>query len=123
MMKYESLRDWKYRILEGFNIQTEIKPEIEIRTNFSRLTEDGVLYIEKGFCWDGASGAVDTDNIMEASCIHDAFCNMFQLKLITNDQRKQADKLLYELCLKNHMSEIRAKVIYEAVRKYVEAIY
>ena len=122
-MEYENLRDWKYRIVKGFSIQTDIIPQQKIRTNFSTLTTKGRLYLHKGFCWDGASGAIDTKNIMRGSAVHDAFCNLQQLGLITIDQRKQADKLLYKLIVQDGMSSIRAKVIYQAVRKFVEIRY
>ena len=122
-MLYEDLKDWKYRVIKAFSIQTDIIPEKKIATNFSTLTTKGRLYIRKGFCWDGASGAFDTKNIMRGSCVHDAFCNWFQNGLITKDQRKQADKLLYKIIKEDGMSDIRAKIIYKVVRLYVEKRY
>lgn len=122
-MEYESLADWKYRILKSFSIQTEIKPSSTIRTVFTTLTPTGRLYIKKGFCWDGASGAIDTKNIMRGSAVHDALCNLHQKGLITIDQRKQADKLLYKIIKQDGMSSVRAKIVYEAVRKFVEIRY
>lgn len=122
-MQYEGLADWKYRVTKAFTIQTDIKPTETLRTNFTTLTARGRLYIHKGFCWDGASGAFDTKNIMRGSCVHDAFCNLHQKGLIDNDQRKQADKLLYKLIKQDGMSSIRAKIVYEAVRKFVEIRY
>ena len=122
-MEYESLKDWKYRILKTYSLQTDIIPPKKIQTKFSTLSTAGRLYIHKGFCWDGASGAIDTKNIMRGTACHDAFCNWQQLGLITIDQRKQADKLLYKLIKQDGMSSLRAKVIYEAVRKFVEIRY
>lgn len=122
-MQYEDLSDWKYRITKAFTIQTDIKPAETLRTNFTTLTTAGRLYIHKGFCWDGASGAFDTENIMRGSAVHDAFCNLQQKGLITTDQRKQADKLFYKLIKQDGMSDLRAKIIYEAVRKFVELRY
>jgi len=122
-MEYEDLKDWKYRILKTFSIRTDIIPANTIRSNFSTLTTRGRLYIKKGFCWDGASGAIDTDNIMRGSCIHDAFCNWQQLGLLTVDQRKQADKLLYKHIKEDGMSSIRANIVYGAVRRFVEIRY
>lgn len=122
-MEYETLKNWKYRIRKSFSIQTNIKPTKTIRSTFSTLTPTGRLYINKGFCWDGATGGRDTKNIMRASCIHDGFCNFQQKGLLTVDQRKQADKLLYKLMKEDGMSEFRANIIYQAVRRYVEARY
>lgn len=108
---------------KGFSLATGIIPPQKIQTNFSTLTVKGRLYIHKGFCWDGASGAFDTKNIMYGSCVHDALCDMHQLGLITGDQRKQADKLLYVLIKKDGMSDFRANYVYQAVRKFVEIRY
>ena len=97
-MQYESLKDWKYRILKTFSIQTDMRPERTIRSTFSTLTTNGTLYIKRGFCWDGASGAVDTDTIMLASCCHDAGCNWYLNGLINDKLRSDFDDLFYELC-------------------------
>jgi hypothetical protein len=115
-MKYEDLNDWKYRVTEGFSIPTKIFPEETIRSNFATLTVRGRLYIQKGFCWDGASGAFDTDTIMKPSCCHDVGCNWFLAGLITAEMRGEFDDLFYALCLKAGMNSMRAKVVYKAVR-------
>ena len=115
-MIYEGLKDWKYRVLEGFDLQTDILPDKAIKTAFSSLDQNGLLTIDKGFCWDGASGAIDTDNIMFGSCVHDAFCNWHDKKLLTVEQRKKADILLKKLILKDGMSEFRAGIVYGAVK-------
>jgi len=122
-MEFEELRDWEYRITKAFSLQTDIKPCKTIRTNFSTLTTTGRLYIHKGFCWDGASGAIDTKGVMRGSCVHDAFCNWHQKGLITIDQRKQADKLLKKLIKQDGVGPLRAAIIYGAVRRYVELRY
>ncbi len=122
-MEYESLRPWDYRITKAFSLRTNIRPTNTIRTNFSTLTTTGRLYIHKGFCWDGASGARDTGNIMRGSCIHDAFCNWHQKGLITLDQRKQADDLFYNLIKKDGIGIMRAWYIIKAVKAHTKIRY
>lgn len=63
----------KYCIVEDFEIQTIVKG-FPIREEFFELLKDGRLLVKKGFCWDGASGAIDTKNFMVPSAIHDIFC-------------------------------------------------
>ena len=115
-MIYEDLKDWKYRVLEGFDLQTDILPDKPIKTAFSSLDQNGLLTIDKGFCWDGASGAIDTYNIIRGSCVHDAFCNWFDKKLITLEEREKADKILKALILQDGMGDFRAGIIYGAVK-------
>jgi hypothetical protein len=123
MIKYDLLRNWKYRVLQGFKLQTGIKPPKPIKTAFSSLSEDGILTIEKGFCWDGATGGFDTKNVMRASCVHDAFCNWQHQGLLTVEHRKQADKLFKDLILADGVDDFRAGWMYGAIKTYVEMRY
>jgi len=116
---YVKLGDWKYRVTKGFSIQTKIIPPQKIQTSFSTLTMKGRLYIHKGFCWDGASGAIDTKNIMKASCLHDALCNWMVAGLLSFDEYwEPADHLLRRVALDKGMSKGRARVVYTAVKEY-----
>ena len=122
-MEYESLKNWKYRITKTFSLQTNIKPAKTIRTSFSTLTIQGRLYIHKGYCWDGASGARDTKNIMHGSCVHDAGCNWYLKDLITDEMRCQFDDLFYKLIKKDGMSDLRAGYIIKAVKANTKIRY
>lgn len=116
MFEYTKLHNWKYRITKGFSSQTDIIPPEKIQTSFSTLTVKGRLYICKGFCWDGASGAIDTKSIMKASCVHDAFCNWMSDGLL--DYKVYwipAAKLLHKICITEDMSKVRAEYVYKAV--------
>ena len=115
-MNYEDLGNWKYRVIKGFSVQTDIIPPKKIQTNFATLTMKGRLYIHKGFCWDGASGAFDTKNIMKASCLHDIFCNWMEAGLLSyDDYWIPAARLLKRICKEKDMSDFRAKYVYDAV--------
>jgi len=118
-MDYEDLGNWKYRVTKGFSVQTDIIPPQKIQTNFATLTMKGRLYIHKGFCWDGASGAFDTKNIMKASCLHDSLCNWMVAGLLPFDEYwEPADRLLRRVAIDEGMSKGRARVVYTAVKEY-----
>ena len=115
-LEYEELDDWKYRVKKGFSVNTKIFPKETIQSTFATLTIRGRLYIHKGFCWDGASGAIDTDTIMKPSCCHDIGCNWFLAGLISKEMRGEFDDLFYNLCVKSGMNAIRAKLAHKAVK-------
>jgi len=116
-IKYQSVHDMKYRVLETFTMDTGITLEKPIKTRFSYIDEAGNLTIEKGFCWDGASGAFDTDTIMRASLIHDCFCNWMAQDLIPYDPYwRLANQLFFRICKQDDMNDIRAKFAYLAVK-------
>lgn len=114
-MKYESLHDWKYRVLEGFTYQTEIKPKKKIQSSFSSIDINGLITVEKGFCWDGPSGGVDTENSMLASLLHDIGCNYRAEGLLIDKEIEQFDDLFYKVCIECGMSEFRAGYMYRAI--------
>ena len=122
-IKYSSLRGLKYRLLETIEIETNIIPPKPIKTDFSSLSADGKLTVEKGFCWDGATGGLDTENVMRASLIHDAFCNWQHQGYLDLEHRKQADKLFRNLLDEDGVDPFRAGYMYGAIKTYVEMRY
>lgn len=113
---YRSIDGMKYRITETFTMDTGIIPKKTIKTDFSYLDAAGNLTIEKGFCWDGATGAFDTDTVMKASCLHDAFCNWMAQDLLPRQPYwKLAGDLFYRMCMQDDMPSWRAKCLHLAV--------
>lgn len=116
-IKYASTDSFKYRIFETFSTYIGIIPPEEIKTAFSSLDMGGNLTIEKGFCWDGASGGFDTDSIMRASCLHDALCSWMVKDLLPYDPYwQQANDLLREMSLEDGMSKFRAAYVFHVVK-------
>jgi len=114
---YDNLKDYKYRVIKTFTLDVGFTVDKPIKTHFSSIDEAGNLTIEKGFCWDGASGGLDTDNFMRASLIHDCFCNwMVQDLLPYNPYWDKADALLRKIALEDGMSKFRANYIYAAIK-------
>jgi hypothetical protein len=87
------------------------------------LLPSGGLTIEKSYAWDGPSGPTfDTSTLMRGSLVHDC---LYQLLRETDfgapethgERRKQADQILYQICIEDGMWKWRAKWILAAVRK------
>lgn len=69
------------------------------------------ITIKKGYCWDGATGAVDTKAFMRGSLVHDALYQLIRLGLIDIIFRKLADEVLYDFNIEDGMFKIKAKVV------------
>ncbi len=110
-------KNYKYRLSTGFNRYFPSLTECFIEYVYFSLV-NGWLILRPGYCWDGASGAVDTDNFMRASAIHDAGCQMTDNDLIPYKYRILFDKELRVMCLEDGMTRPRAWWVYRAVRKY-----
>ncbi len=81
------------------------------------LHPNGVLRIDKGYRWNGASGgAVDTKSFMAGSCVHDALYYLGRKELIPQEMRKPVDKLMYDMIRDHGMFWLRAQWVYRAVR-------
>jgi len=82
-------------------------------------SEDGVLTLQEGYTWDGASGpAIDTRSVMRASAVHDAFYQAIKYGLLPIQYRKCADLLLRDLAIRDGCSRFRATYFFYAVRVF-----
>ena len=81
--------------------------------------KDGVVYVKKGYAWDGASGPVfNTKNTLVASLVHDVLYQAQRLNLIEHNStnRKNADENYYELLKYFAVNPVKWKIWYLAVR-------
>jgi hypothetical protein len=114
-IKYQ--KGYKYQLVDDYSVQTRIRPETDIITEFITLSCDGVLWIRHGYAWDGASGpTVDTDNSIRASLVHDALYQLMRLGCLGQHWRQAADEELREICIEDGMCKLRASVWFCAVR-------
>jgi len=75
------------------------------------------LYIASGYAWDGATGAVDTDNFMVPSMVHDAILELIGSGwLLYGPWKPWIDKFLIKLCKDRGMNWVRRQRVYWAVR-------
>ncbi|XDD49991.1 hypothetical protein AB3N59_16750 [Leptospira sp. WS92.C1] len=128
-IKYKNFQNYKYKLVEAYNFQTEIKPDVFLFIgkpgikNFVELSPSGLLGINAGYAWDGPSGpTIDTKSFMRGSLIHDALYQLMrEEKLDRGIYRERADKLLREICLKDGMNSFRAYYVYRFVRWFGES--
>ena len=120
-MKYKRIGHYKYELLEEFSVKTGIGHH---RWNYApsgncwfvALSPEGRILFQKGYAWDGASGAVDTGSIMRASLVHDGFYQLMREGGLDLSYRKPADKLLRKMCREDGMVWGRRWWVYWAVR-------
>lgn len=86
-------------------------------------SDETLLIIHRGFCWDGATGTVDTKEIMVPALIHDALyaCLRHAHEILINEKaildnlRDYADVIFFEKCVKYRVPEWQAKIFHIAV--------
>ena len=123
-MKYT--KGYKYRTDETVVYDISgwgLVPSKEINCGLLTLTAYGYLVIHRGYSWDGASGAIDTDTILFPSLVHDALYELLRGGLgehvsgkFPADVREACDKIFRSLCLERKMTAFRAGYVYDAVR-------
>ena len=95
--KYRTTEEVTYetgwRLLDGQDVQTEM--------GYVHLSAEGLLTIQRGYAWDGASGpTLDTPSTMLASLVHDALYQLLREGKLQQRWRLSADRLLKRIMLK-----------------------
>jgi hypothetical protein len=88
--------------------QTSIRPKRDLWFKRISLRDNGLLTIKKGYAWDFASGAIDTNNIIESSLLHDAFCELIHNDLMSYHQWDAVAEEMRDLSRENGMSRLRS---------------
>ena len=108
---------YKFKVEKDLNLKLPVSmPDFE---HEYCSVKDGVVYVKKGYAWDGASGPVfNTKNTLVASLVHDVLYQAQRLNLIEHNStnRKNADENFYELLKYYGVNLIRCKIWYLAVR-------
>jgi hypothetical protein len=109
---------YKYQLKKDYAIQTDIKSDYLIKSEYLMLTTEGRLIIKNGYAWDGPSGpTIDTLNFMRGSLVHDAFYQLMRERYLDNKKhREPVDRLLQKICREDGMSRLRAWWVYQGVR-------
>lgn len=90
-MKYA--KGYKYQRRNAQTYQLSLRPPHPLRWHFVTLSAEGLLHIEYGYAWDGASGpCIDRDGNMDASCVHDALYELIRQGLLPFEYWKRADE-------------------------------
>lgn len=107
---------YHYQLAEDYAVQLGIRLPEPIRTVYINLSDDGWLFIRRGYAWDGPSGpAIDTRNFMRGSLIHDALYQLLRLGLLGAQHRAAADLEMWRACREDGMSRLRAWLVWVAV--------
>ena len=108
---------YKFKVEKDLNLKLPVSmPDFE---HEYCAVKDGIIYVKKGYAWDGASGPVfNTKNTLVASLVHDVLYQAQRLNLIEHNStnRKNADENFYELLKYYRVNSIRCKIWYLAVR-------
>jgi hypothetical protein len=119
---YRKLKEYKYQLMENYEIEISMSASTDIKSDFIKLSKDGDLTISKGYSWDGPSGpTVDTKNFMKAALVHDALYQLMrQGHLDYKAVRSKADLLLRKMCIEVGMSSFRAWYVHLALKLFGE---
>jgi hypothetical protein len=113
---------YKYQIKETYTVQIELKPPLNINTEYIKLDTDGNITLTKGYAWDGPSGpTIDTLTFMRGSLIHDALYQLMREEFLDHKiYRKTADVILRKICREDGMWFLRAWWVYVGVRLFAD---
>lgn len=116
MFCFKNIKPYKYKLTRELDRQTDITGFI-VDTPFIKLNPQGLITISALYAWDGPSGpAIDTDNFMRGSLLHDAIYQLIRTNQLPKPYRLNADRLLRDVCLEDGMFKWRAAWVYLFVR-------
>jgi hypothetical protein len=102
-------KGYKYQLAETHTIQTPIVTGKDINTDWYSLSATGVLTLNKGYAWDGATGVPDWDEVMSPSAEHDAFCQMMRNEELSYTfWQNQVNQFFKERLIQNGIWSFRA---------------
>ena len=117
-MRYQHVEGYRYRTVD---IEIHDVPELAhfyLTAPFISLW-GGVIKIDVGYAWDGASGpAINTKNFRRGSLVHDALYQLMRNGAIPRGYRDTADKILRRMCLEDKMCAPRAWWVYHFVKAF-----
>ena len=112
---------YKYQLAKTYTIQVGIAPIAGDSYSIMHLslTRTGMLLIEKGYAWDGASGPTfDTCTSMRGSLVHDALYQLIRIGAVDENERRRVDEIFMKICIEDGMWAWRAKLWFHGVRLF-----
>ena len=107
----------KFTVWEDCEYQTIVR-DFRVSTRWYELYEDGRLFVRAGFPWDGATGAFDTDDILNASLVHDIICELVNEGLLPDWVQALGDEEFRRIAKKDSMPWAGQMWTYFVVRFY-----
>lgn len=121
-IEYGLLPPYKYGLKADAFFDTGCCPKETIEGELCTLYSDGWLEIKKGYPWDGATMAPDSDDFMRPSLAHDALYRLRQHgHPVPDDWKVRADSLLNRLCREDGGSKVKRFLARNGVRKLGKA--
>jgi hypothetical protein len=119
--KYPTIKfldNYKYVLSEIAFTQTSLFPDEWVVYKHISLSPLGMLSIDPGFPWDGASSIAWDRHFMRASLFHDALYMLIRKGLLASvsEPRLKSDREMKRLCLDAGMWKIRAAWVFRGVR-------
>jgi len=120
MIRYKSIKKTetgkKYELLESKVWPLGRKfQQFDVKTEFFALIK-GSLHGHKGYRWDGPSGAIDSADFMEGSCLHDCLCEMMEAGLLPKKLWKHAANEMRIINKREGMGQFRRQYTWFMVR-------
>jgi len=81
---------------------------------------DGLMTLYDGFWWNGSNLSIDADTNIRASAFHDAFYWCLDMDIIkyTWNNRRKADKVMYNIMREDGASWIRCRYFWRGLRTF-----
>jgi hypothetical protein len=110
---------FKYKMAHEYSVLTGIKPEVGIHTEYWSIDATGLVTARVGYCWDGATKALDSVSFMRGALIHDIGCQAIMEGHLSRARYKEAvDRELIKICAEDGMVKIRQWWVWRAVKKF-----
>lgn len=106
---------YRYQVTRPWNRQTAIFPQAPIVHRYYSLTAQGVLTINEGFAWDGATSCPEWLVPPECSGAHDALCQMLRADLLPYEVYAFWVHTLLRDMVKARRGALAAWVVFKAV--------
>lgn len=119
-LTYRKIDGYKYVVEEPYVAAWSGFEAFDIDTRWYSLRH-GVLTINPGYAWDGASGpTLDTPSTMKAALEHDAFYQMIRAGQLPAEAREKGDAMLFQRMVEHPSrvpiwARIRATYFFAAV--------
>lgn len=109
---------YKGQVKRTLRIQTPIRPNKDIKTDFIEMTMGGILTIIKGYAYDFASGpTLDWPEWIKAAALpHDCICQLHREGYLNDEQRREGDEWFKRILKANGMFLPRREIWYRGVR-------
>lgn len=109
---------YKYQLVEEYRIRVNIPIKQSYDNGLLACDLLGNIIIRAGYAWDGATCAIDTNNFMRGSLIHDALYQLIREESIDGKYRTKCDDALDQILKEDGMSSMRRWYVQVGVKNF-----